>query len=306
MKTARKNSTQEITIESFIMELSLIRSKLTVEAYSYDVAKFLEFMQDRNIKRLKSIKAEHVTIYLGQNKTAGKSDSTIKRYYNSIKAFFNYLKRMKVIDEDITANLKTPRAMQKSPRVPSLSEIDLILTRPNVDTEAGARDRAILELLYSSGLRASELCDLTIGDVEAGQVLVQCGKGNKTRTIPMTSSAKYFVSLYKSKYREDSERDEYLFITMYGRKLRRQFLSTMVSQYAKEAKIDGITTHSLRHACATHLLDHGADLRLIQEVLGHASLASTQRYTHLSSNKMKQMFDQFHPRKEIHHVTTTL
>jgi len=126
-------------------------------------------------------------------------------------------------------------------------------------------------------------------------VLVKCGKRSKTRTIPVTDSASKAIQAYIEKYR--GRKAGCLFLTVLRKKLRRQLLCVIVSDYANKAGVEGVTTHTLRHACATHLLDQGADLRLIQEVLGHSSIASTQRYTHLSSNKMQEMFRQFHPRK---------
>lgn len=284
------------SLNSFISELLLSKSTPTIEAYRYDVAKFLEYLANRKVRRVSSLRPVHIIDYLGDCKERGKSNASISRYYMAIRAYCKFLRRTKVIQIDLTEDIAAPRIIHKAPRIPNVHEIDKILTRPNLETETGTRDYAILALLYSSGLRASELCDLELEDFKKeGSIIVRCGKRSKTRTIPVTEEATNAINMYIEKYR--GTESGYLFLTPMGRKFRRQLLCKTVSKYAKRCNVEGVTTHTLRHACATHLLDEGADLRLIQEVLGHSSIASTQRYTHLSSSKMQQMFKQFHPRK---------
>lgn len=284
------------SLNSFAEQLSLSKSKVTVDAYKFDVARFLEYLIDKNIKKIGNIKPEHIVGYLGYCKSHGKSDSSINRYYMSIRAYCRFLRRNKEILYDLTQDITPPKNRQKAPRIPTIEEIEKILAQPNVDTESGLRDRAMLELLYSSGLRASELCDLEIKDAQDNQVLVRCGKRSKTRSVPITNEANYWIKRYIKEHRGSEA--GYLFLTKMSKQIRRQLLCALVSDYAAKAGIEGVTTHTLRHACATHLLDEGADLRMIQEVLGHSSIASTQRYTHLTSNKIQSMFKQFHPRKK--------
>lgn len=276
--------------------MCLSKSKPTVDAYRYDITKFLEYLHNKNIKRMSSIKPMHIVDYLGYCKTSGKSDSSINRYYMAIRSYCRYLRRTKSIQFDLTEDITPPKNRQKAPRVPSVEEVALIISQPKTHTESGTRDRAILELLYSSGLRASELCDLELKDTLDKQVLVRCGKRGKTRSVPITSEAHYWISRYIEDYR--GRMPGYLFQTKRCKQIRRQLLCAMVANYAEKAGIEGVTTHTMRHACATHLLDEGADLRMIQEVLGHSSIASTQRYTYLSSNKIQEMFQTFHPRKK--------
>lgn len=284
------------SLSEFIAQLSLSKSMGTVEAYRYDVAKFLEFIHAKGIKRVGAIKPAHIIQYLSECKAQGKSDASISRYYMSIRSYTRYLRRSKAIETDLTHDITAPRHSLKAPRIPSVDEVKRILEQPNTKTESGMRDRAILELLYSSGLRATELCSLELHHVNLASVTVSQGKRGKTRTVPITEEAFSWINRYVCEFR--GEEPGPLFQTIMGKGLRRQLLSAIVGEYAKKAGIQGVTTHTLRHACATHLLDHGADLRLIQEVLGHSSIASTQRYTHLSSNKMREMFNQFHPRKK--------
>ena len=282
------------SLSSFVSELMLSKSEQTIEAYRYDVSNFLQYLCDRKVKRVSAIRPVHIVDYLGDCKARGKSESSINRYYMSIRSFCRFLRRSKAVKFDLTEDIVPPRNVQKAPRVPTIEEVERILAQPNTETEAGLRDRAILELLYSSGLRASELCELELHHVEKNKVTVSCGKRGKTRTVPVTEEAYAWIVKYIL-YCRGKEKG-YLFQTQMGKPMRRQLLSAIVVEYAKRAEIDGVTTHTLRHACATHLLDQGADLRLIQEVLGHSSIASTQRYTHLSSGKMQEMFKQFLPR----------
>lgn len=285
------------SLNSFIAQLSLSKSAPTVEAYRYDVAKFLEYVNEKkNIKKPTALKPTHIVDYLGYCKTRGKSDSSINRYYMAIRSYCRYLRRTKAVTFDLTEDITPPKNHQKAPRVPTVEEVQKILAQPNIETESGLRDRAILELLYSSGLRATELCSLELHHIGPSKVMVSCGKRSKTRTVPVTEEAFAWIDRYIVNYRLYDKGP--LFQTKMGKAIRRQLLCALVAEYAEKAGIEGVTTHTLRHACATHLLDAGADLRLIQEVLGHSSIASTQRYTHLSSSKMQEMFQAFHPRKK--------
>lgn len=285
----------KISLDSFVAQLALSKSQPTVEAYFYDVANFLNYVSERNVRRISSIKPTHIIDYLGVCKQRGKSDASINRYYMAIRAYCRFLRRIKAIAHDLTEDVSPPKNNQKAPRIPSIEEMQELLNMPNIETESGLRDRAILELLYSSGLRATELCSLQIHEVAISKVMVSEGKRSKTRTVPITEEAYMWIERYIAQYR--GKENGTLFLTKMKKPLRRQLLCKMIAEYAKKAGIEGVTTHTLRHACATHLLDAGADLRLIQEVLGHSSIASTQRYTHLSSSKMQEMFTQYHPRK---------
>ncbi len=299
MKAAQ--TTSELTpmnesLAAFVSQLSLRKSKPTVDAYRSDIAKFMGFLQEsQKVKKPASIKPRHIESYLGYCKIGGKSDSSINRYYMSIKSYCKYLRKSGVVAFDLTEDVAAPKTNIKAPRIPTVEEMRFLLQQPDVETEVGLRDRAILELLYSSGLRASELCSLELHHVGPRNVMVSCGKRSKTRTVPLTAEAFAWIERYILEHR-GNERGP-LFLTIIGKELRRQLLCRIVVQYAEMAGLEQLTTHTLRHACATHLLDAGADLRLIQEVLGHTTIASTQRYTHLSSSKMEEMFMHFHPRR---------
>lgn len=220
----------------------------------------------------------------------------------SIRSFYRFLRRIKAIDSDLMEGVQVPRHKITAPRIPTKEEVNRMLDLPDSTKEAGARDRAMMELLYSSGLRASELCDLELRNFRDGTITVECGKGEKTRTVPVNMTARSAIAEYIVRFR--GEEEGYLFITQVHKKgMSRRLLAEIVGRYAKKARLEGLTPHTLRHACATHLLDAGADLRLIQEVLGHASINSTQRYTHLTSHKMQEKFQQFHPRGRDENVS---
>lgn len=284
------------SLDSFVSHLSLRKSPPTVQAYQSDVINFLRHLQDKKVKRLSSITPKHIEDYLGYCKGQGKSDASVNRYYMSIRAYCRFLRKNKIIAEDLTQDITAPKNKPKAPRVPTIAEIKRILDQPNPETESGTRDRAILQLLYSSGLRASELCDLQLEDITPKSVRVSCGKRSKTRTVPVSKKAYESIEDYLLRYRGFDR--GYLFLTKMSKKLRIQLLGSIVSEYAQKAGVNGVTTHTLRHACATHLLERGADIRMIQNVLGHSSIVSTQIYTHLSSNSIDDMFRQYHPSEE--------
>lgn len=285
----------EESLQNYIATMTLSKSRLTVEAYKRDIEMFFDYLMQKNVKRLNTLKSEHVVSYLGHCKGVGKSDSTVNRYFMALRSYCRWLRKTRRLAIDLTEDITAPKNLQKAPTVLTTEELERILSKPDVSCEAGMRDRAILEVLYSSGLRASELCDLELEDVHGTQVRVVCGKRGKTRTVPLTGSAVKWVEEYVREYRGREE--GYLFVTLAGKKLQRQYLSRLVSEYAEDAGVENVSAHTLRHACATHLLHEGADLRMIQELLGHSSIASTQRYTHLSSERLQDMFQKFHPRR---------
>jgi len=289
-------------LTDYCESLYLTKGQQTIEAYTRDVASFLDYAHGKGVKRIKQLTPEIINSYLGFAKRASKSESTIRRYYMSIRSFYRFLRRIKAIESDFIEGVQVPRHKIKAPRIPTKEEVARMLELPDTTHETGVRDRAMLELLYSSGLRASELCDLELKDYVGRSVTVISGKGEKTRTVPLNEEARKWIGIYIRAYRGLDE--GYLFITQVHKKgIGRRLLAEIVGRYAKKARLEGLTPHTLRHACATHLLDAGADLRLIQEVLGHSSITSTQRYTHLTSHKMQEKFQQFHPRGRDENVS---
>lgn len=282
-------------MDQFLSHLQVSqKSKQTIEAYRLDVTRFLMYLEHIKVKKPSSIKAMHIEGYLARCMQDGRDSNSVARYYSSIKAFCKQLAKNKVLSFDLNEDISKPRFELKALEVPSIQDIVSILSKPDVETEEGIRDRAMMELLYSSGLRVSELASLDIRDFREGEVFVRCGKRRKTRTVPLTESAMLWIERYVE-IREDSV--SWLFQTSSAKPMSRKLILEIVKRYVSRAGLSGITVHSFRHACATHLLGNGADLRFIQELLGHSSVATTQRYTQLTSENMKAMFKQFHPSK---------
>lgn len=267
----------------------------TIEAYERDLRTFLSSYPKTSIE---SVTQEEIISFIEKMKGKGYASSSLSRSLVAIKVFFRFLKRERLIAQDPTALIESPKLWQLIPEVLTENEITALLKQPDVDLEIGARDRAILEMLYATGMRVSELCSLNVHDVDDQTVHVR-GKGGKERIVPIAAVAIEALDHYLSFRRAVKKlKDEPLFLTKKGKRIGRTQVWARIKHYGKGAQIDKvISPHTLRHSFATHLLDHGADLRVIQELLGHADISTTDRYTHLSNKHLYQAFDQFHPRK---------
>lgn len=281
-------------VTEFFVFLPQSVTQETARAYKSDVYLFIDWLHGRPLVQKQAISTKDIEDYLAYCHQEKYMSSTIRRRFAVIKRWCRFLKRHKYIDTDPTIDIEQPKLRSTKLIIPKPEEIKALLLIPNTCTESGCRDRAIMEVLYSSGLRVSELCALKMPDFAGVSLHIQHGKGDKQRTIPITDSASYWVKKYLHEYCTGEQ--DYLFVTLQGKKLHREVISCMIAKYAKRAGLNRITPHTLRHACATHLLTHGADIRLIQEILGHASITTTQRYTHLSSENMQEMFKRHHPR----------
>lgn len=260
----------------------------TIEAYGRDIRRFCD--------GVKEAKEETIISHLGELKEKGYASSSIYRSLMALRVFFRFLKREGYIDKDPTELLESPKMWQLIPEVLMTGEVEALLDAPNVDEEEGMRDKAILETLYATGIRASELCSLNVHDVGENTVRV-VGKGGKERIVPIGEEALAAIDTYLSNWRDDKGEGRPLFVTKKGKRMNRTTLWERVKFYAKKVGIQKeISPHTLRHSFATHLLDHGADLRVIQEMLGHADIGTTDRYTHLSKKRLFDAFDNFHPR----------
>ena len=237
--------------------------------------------------------------FIDSLKMEGYASSSIARQVIAIKVLCLFLKRESNLSFNFALYVETPKVWQLIPEVLSCEEMEKLLEAPDVETLQGSRDRAILEVLYACGLRVSEVCNLKINSVDDAYVRVM-GKGKKERIVPIGKKAIEAIDHYLHHYRSesDSETVQELFVTSRGKPLDRVAVWKMIKTYAKKAGIaKNISPHTLRHSFATHLLDNGADLRVIQELLGHASISSTDRYTHISKSHLQQSFDAFHPRR---------
>lgn len=266
----------------------------TIEAYGRDIESFCSYL---SIKDWKAVTPENILGFLGYLKSRKYASSSICRMLVAVKVFFRFLKKEGEISLDLGRYFETPKLWQLVPEVMSMEEVDALLAQPKIEDALGARDKAILELLYATGMRVSELCSLRIHDLSDTFVKVK-GKGKKERVIPVGKKAIEAVDYYLVNFRgEVKEENAPLFISPRGKAIDRITVWNRVKAYAKGAGIGKeISPHTLRHSFATHLLENGADLRLIQDMLGHEDIGTTDRYTHVTGNRLKAAFKAFHPR----------
>lgn len=266
----------------------------TSEAYQRDVESLLTFLKPYAIQNWQELQQQYILDFLGYKKNDDYASASISRTLIAIKVFFRFLKREGIIKDNVTLLLATPKIWQLIPDVLSLDEMEHLLKQPDPSHQRGARDRAILEVLYASGLRVSELCSLSIRDVDDEYLRIK-GKGGKERLVPIGKKAIQAVDRYL--HFRDGEVEEALFVGKGNRPVDRVTVWRLVKHYAQLAGITKIIfPHTFRHSFATHLLDNGADLRIIQELLGHSSITSTDRYTHVSCSHLQEAFQAFHPR----------
>lgn len=272
----------------------------TIEAYRGDLGDFVRFLRGRGIVRPADVARASVTLYLVSLRRRGRAPATVKRRAAAIRVFYRHLLREQVVEVDPTLDLGAPKLPRRLPNVLTVEEVDRLIAAPDPSTPEGLRDRAMLELLYGSGLRVSELVGLDLGDVDASAELVRCvGKGNKERVIPVGRAAVAALLAYQRRGRPGLTRRrslQALFVSRRGR-LTRQGCWKLLRAHARRAGITRrLTPHVLRHSFATHLLERGADLRAVQEMLGHASVSTTQIYTHVARDRLRASYARAHPR----------
>lgn len=283
----------QVFLDSLIVERGLADN--TVAAYERDLRQHCWFLAERGVASLASVEEGHLILYLGRLRRAGVAPATIGRKLSAVRAFYRHLVREEQVAADPTGNLPATRLLRRLPSVLSVEEMERLLRQPDTSRQRGLRDRAMLELLYASGLRVSELLGLARGDVNLELRLVRCvGKGSKERIVPVGVPAVEAVRAYLAARQDASP---WLFLGNKGRPLTRAAFWRIVGRYARQAGIrTPVSPHTLRHSFATHLLDGGADLRAIQELLGHADVSTTQIYTHVSSDRLREVYQSHHPR----------
>lgn len=289
-------------LDSFLEYLSVERglAKNTIEAYKRDLKSYIYYLRKKNIIDINSSNRAIIVAYLLQMQKSGKA-SSISRTCAALRSFYQFLFREHVISEDPTIDLDTPKLEQRLPKVLNTEEVEKLLSQPDITTPLGLRDKSMLELLYATGMRVSELISLSVEDVNLETGFLRCmGKGSKERIIPVGSIALEYLKEYLSSVRKqllNGKESKKLFFNRQGNPMTRQGFWKIIKKYSKQAGIyKKITPHTLRHSFATHLLENGADLRAVQEMLGHADISTTQRYTHLTQNRIKQVYDKTHPR----------
>lgn len=275
----------------------------TIQSYRRDISAYLIFIEKKlQITDINHVTRVHIMQFLSCLKDEGKSARTIARHIASIRSFHHFLILDKIVDHDPTVHIETPHPELKLPKVLNTDEVDTLLNTPDLTTTLGLRDKAMLELMYATGMRVSELVDLNINDVHLSLGFVRClGKGNKERIIPIgkmaTEALKEYLEKARPKLINQKNKTDSLFMNHHGQRLSRQGFWKILKQIAVKAGIEKeLTPHTLRHSFATHLLENGADLRSVQELLGHSDISTTQIYTHVTKTRLKDVYNQFHPR----------
>jgi integrase/recombinase XerD len=290
-------------LDEFLDYLSVERglSRNTISAYGLDLSSFINYLENRGVTGIEKIKRDDITEYLLRLKDEGLSGNSVSRALVAIKTFYKFLTQERFVKNDVAGVLESPKLIRPLPNVLNVSDVTKLLQAPDTKSKMGIRDKAALELMYATGMRVSEMVELLTGTMNLDVGFIKCkGKGDKERIVPVGTEARNAISRYMKEARPSllkGKSDNHLFLTRLGKKISRQSFWKMMKKYAKIAKIKkDIMPHTLRHSFATHLLERGADLRVVQELLGHSDIATTQIYTHIDKGRLKSIHKQFHPR----------
>ena len=274
-------------------------SENTVASYMRDLHQFDAYLQEQNIA-LQDVDRETISNYMEYLRDKGKSAATISRSLASLKSFFNFAVTRGEKDSNPVVNIQVEKAEKKLPQILTGKEVELLLEQPKCTDLKGFRDKAMLELLYATGIRVSELINLDVDDVNIPGGFIKCASNNKVRIIPLYPVAIKALSDYIDNVRPKmvaDVREKSLFVNVSGDRMSRQGFWKIIKYYQEKAQIDkDITPHTLRHSFAAHLLENGADLRSIQEMLGHSDISSTQIYAQLVKQNLKSVYNKYHPR----------
>lgn len=290
-------------IEMFLNYLSVERglAQNTIISYQRDLLRYDRFLRSINITDVNTISKEEIRSYLQYQKEKELASGTIARSLVAIRLLHRFLLREKLALRDPSDVIDAPKLWKKIPDALTFAEVERLLSAPDVRTRKGSRDRALLELMYAAGLRVSEVINLKVEDVNLDAGFVRClGKGRKERVVPFGKAAGEAMQRYLTTYRPKflkKKQSAYLFLNPSANKLSRVYVWKLIKAYARSVRIkSAVKPHVLRHSFATHLLEHGADLRSVQEMLGHANISTTQVYTHVTRDRLRQIHKQFHPR----------
>lgn len=275
----------------------------TLQSYRRDLERYVTHIFDvQQLKDFHDIERIHILVHLKELREAGNSARTVSRHISAIRSFHQFLLREKRCDTDPTLHIELPKLAQKLPEVLTIAQIDeLINATATAKPPANSRDRAMLELLYATGMRISECIDLNIDDLHLTMGFVRVfGKGGKERIVPLGRTAiaacETYLNQARFKLEKPENRTEALFLNQRGKRLTRQGVWKLLKAYAEKVGIENMTPHIFRHSFATHLIENGADLRAVQELLGHADISTTQIYTHISKTRLREVYKEFHPR----------
>ncbi len=289
-------------IDSFISYLHNVKqsSANTQLSYQRDLKKFRAFCEERGITSVKNLSGKDLDAYIDVMGEEQFKPATVSRNIASIKAWVHFLMDEGVLKEDITRKLKVPKIEKKVPEIMTMNEVVTLLEQPVGDSPKEIRDKAMLELLYATGIRVTELISLKMEDLNLQMNYIICNDGNKERMIPFGPKARMALIRYMESARDEMLEDaqsHILFVNCSGKAMSRQGFWKLIKYYAKKAGIIAdITPHTLRHSFAAHLVENGADLRSVQEMLGHSDISTTQIYANLNQNRLREVYKRAHPR----------
>ena len=272
-------------------------AKNSISSYKRDLAKLKNFAESEDVELIEISRAD-LRMFIASLSKSGLAPTSINRIISAVRGFYKFLLIDGHIKKHPAENLDTPTKGFYLPRFMTEDEVEALLSQPDVSQEIGLRDRAILEMMYASGLRVTETANLRIDDIDIDSGILTCkGKGNKERKVPLGKSAVEWAKshLANRKKKEHIEMRN-LFVTGGGRPINRQTIFKFIKEYAEKAGLEDVSPHTLRHSFATHLLQHGADSRSVQAMLGHADISTTQIYTHITDQHLRKTYEKFHPR----------
>lgn len=289
-------------LEQFLAYISIEKglSKNTLVAYKRDLTKYAVFLKKQKIKSFRDVKRKVIMEFLLEERDEGLSPSSVARELVAVRMLHQFLAQEGRVSEDVTDALEAPKLWKHLPDYLSVQEVESLIKAPDTKKPAGLRNQACLELMYATGLRASEVSDLKLSDIHMDEGYIRIfGKGSKERVVPLGRSAKQALKAYLPARQKwiGQKKEDSLFVNHFGKKTTRQTVWKILKDSAKDAGISKkIYPHILRHSFATHLLEHGADLRVVQELLGHSDISTTQIYTHVDRSRLKSIHQKFHPR----------
>ena len=273
----------------------------TIVSYIRDLNKYCSYLKNNGIYTCKDIRNGDVDSYINYLRKNGFSDATVSRNIASVKSFHMFLVSSGVISENINIEVKAPKVIKKTPGILSVEEVDNLLSQPSTNKPKHLRDKAMLELMYATGIRVSELINLKVSDVHLKNSYITCKEENKQRVIPFGTEAKKALNRYITHGRPALVKDSnmhLLFTNCSGSEMSRQGFWKLIKSYAIKANIETeITPHTLRHSFAAHLIENGADIHSVSEMLGHADISSTKIYVNMKNNKIRNVYEKAHPRK---------
>ncbi len=289
-------------MEGFIQYIHDVKkaSVNTELSYKRDLGKVCDYLTAHGVTSFADVREAHLEGYMSYLEENHFSAATISRNVASVKALYHYMLREGIVTEDVSAVLRSPKIEKKLPEIMSTQEVVRLLEQPSGDSLKEIRDKAMLELLYATGIRVTELISLKITDVNIGMNFIMCRDGNKERVVPFGNVAKQAMVRYIDQAREammEGELSDVLFVNCSGQPMSRQGFWKLIKHYAKKAGIEAdITPHTLRHSFAAHLVENGADLRSVQEMLGHSDISTTQIYANLNHKRLREVYAKTHPR----------